>query len=194
MTLFELVFGLTAVILGLGLTQLASNLRCLMMAGRRVKWAPEPLLLCGIIFLVTVGVWLGQWALRGEIKTTQGEVILQVLKMLTLFMAAAFVLPDKVPEQGEVDLYGHYDRTRAFTYGALILGLLLFWVHGLIRNQAAPFGSALGWTYTLQHSPYVFVSVYTALIVIRARWFHIPVLLATLVWGSWVRIPAVLIQ
>jgi hypothetical protein len=48
MTLFELTFTLSAVILGLALTHMASSLYRLVLAGRRVRWALEPLLqACG---------------------------------------------------------------------------------------------------------------------------------------------------
>jgi hypothetical protein len=187
MTLFEIVFGLTAVILGLALTLLASNLHRLMMAGRRVRWAPEPLILCGIIFLVIVTVWLGQWGLRGVTKITEAEVILKVLKMLSPFMATAFALPDRIPEQGEIDLYRHYDRTRVFTFSALILGLLLFWLD-LFH------GSSLQWTYMLQTAPYIYVPAYAALIFIRARWFNVLVLLGVLISFGWATLPTVLSQ
>ena len=60
-SLFDFTFGLSAVILGLALTHLASSLHRLAMAGRRVRWAPEPALLSAIIFVVIVSVWLRQW-------------------------------------------------------------------------------------------------------------------------------------
>jgi len=194
MTLFEIVFGLTAVILGLALAMLASNLHRLMMAGRRVRWAPEPLLLCAIVFLVIIVVWLGQWGLRGITQITMGEVILKVLKMLSPFMAAAFVLPDQIAEKGEVDLYRHYDRTRVFAFSALILGLMLFWLDTLIQEQAPPFGTSKPWTFTLQIAPYIFLPAYALLIFVRMRWVNVLVLLGVLVTFGWGAIPAVLRQ
>lgn len=77
---------------GLALAQMASTPSKLAMAGRRVRWAPEPLLRTGIV-----------------------------------------VPPDPVPAEGPVDLYDHYDRTRALTFGALIVGLMLFWVGSVWR-------------------------------------------------------------
>ena len=127
MSLFEFTFGLSAVILGLALAHMASTVSKLAMAGRRVKWAPEPLLLAAIIVLVIVSVWMFQWDARTRTGTTIGLMLMQVLKLVLPFMAATFVLPDPVPEEGPVDLYAHYDRTRVLTYGSLILGLLAFW-------------------------------------------------------------------
>src|SRR5690349_68936 len=97
MTLFELVFGLSAIILGLALTQIASSLHRLLLAGSRVRWAPETILLCSLIFLVTVSVWVEEWDYRQETSTTIGMELLSVLKLLTLFLAAAFVLPEHAP-------------------------------------------------------------------------------------------------
>ncbi|HTP77007.1 MAG TPA: hypothetical protein VMJ73_08490 [Rhizomicrobium sp.] len=185
MSLFELVFGLSAVILGLALTQLVSSLHRLMLAGRRVRWAPEPLLLGCVVFVVIVVVWLFQWQDRHEVSTTVGMVVLQVLKMLAPFLAAAFVLPDKVPEEGEIDLLRHYDRTRAYTYGALIVGLLLFWLYYLIQHAGVPDTTPFTWSGAILRGPWLYIAAYAALILVRARWFNISLLLAVLgLYGS----------
>jgi hypothetical protein len=81
----------------------------------RVPWAPEPLLLAAIIVLVIVSVWLFRWDARTRTKTTIGLMVMQVLKLVLPFMAATFVLPDPILEEGPVDPYAHHDRTRALT-------------------------------------------------------------------------------
>jgi hypothetical protein len=60
-SLFDFTFSLSAVILGLALTHLAASTHRLLLAGRRVRWAPEPVLLAAIVLLVIVSVWLFQW-------------------------------------------------------------------------------------------------------------------------------------
>ena len=134
MSLFEFTFGLSAVILGLALAHMASTVSRLALAGRRVRWAPEPLLLAAIIVLVIISVWLGQWRARDQTETTVGMMLLQVGKLMLPFMAATFVLPDPVPDEGPIDLYAHYDRTRALTFGSLILGLMAFWAVIMIQR------------------------------------------------------------
>lgn len=183
MTLFELVFGLSAVILGLALTQMVSNFHRLLLAGSRVRWAAEPLLLCALVFLVIVSVWLFQWNDRNETHTTVGLVLLQVLKLLMPFLAAAFVLPDRISEEGAVDLYEHYDRTRVYTYASLIAGLLLFFAYELIMRDLA--GRPVGWENALLNGPWPYVAVYLALIFIRIRWLNIGLLTVALVWYGW---------
>lgn len=187
MSLFEFTFGLSAVILGLALAQMANSLHRLALAGRRVRWAPEPLLLAGIIFLVIVSVWLFQWQNRNMTEVTIGLILLQVGKLMFPYLGAAFVFPEQVPETGELDLRAYYERTRVFTYGALIIGLLLFWADETLRwwlgliPGAAPFD----WMRVLGNAPVIFGSAYLLLILVRNRWLHIVVLTAGLLFYGW---------
>lgn len=187
MTLFEFTFGLSAVILGLALTQMANSLHRLALGGRRVRWAPEPLLLAGIIFLVIVSVWLFQWEDRDRSEATIGLMLLQVGKMIFPFLGAAFVLPEQVPDTGDLDLRKHYERTRIYTYGSLIIGLVLFWVDVNLRwwlgemPGAGPFDPMR----VVANFPWVFVGVYALLIVVRNRWIHIAVLASSLLFYCW---------
>lgn len=191
MSLFEFTFGLSAVILGLALTHMASTVSKLAMAGRRVKWAPEPLLLAGIIALVIVFVWLDQWSLRGGTETTVGMMLMQVGKLMLPFMAATFVLPDPIPEEGPADLYAHYDRTRRLTFGALILGLMAFWVVGMVRWAGGAFPDAGPMTVwgVLKSLPSGFCLGYGVLIVVRRRWVNVLLLAAGLVYYGWEVLP-----
>lgn len=187
MSLFEFTFGLSAVILGLALAHMASTVSRLALAGRRVRWAPEPLLLAGIIVLVIISVWLGQWRARDQTETTVGMMLLQVGKLMLPFMAATFVLPDPVPDEGPVDLYAHYDRTRALTFGSLILGLMAFWAVIMIQRAGGLFPDAPAMTVgsVLASLPWLFCLGYGLLIVVRRRWFNIALLTAGLVYYGW---------
>jgi len=191
MSLFEFTFGLSAVILGLALAQIASTVSKLAMAGRRVRWAPEPLLLAVIIVLVIVSVWLNQWAGRDESETTVGAMLFQVGKLMLPFMAATFVLPDPIPEEGPVDLYAHYDRTRTLTYGALIIGLMLFWA-GFAMEWASgthpDWGPMTVWS-VVKSLPWDFCLGYGLLIVVRRRWVNIALLAAGLIYYGWEVVP-----
>lgn len=188
MTLFDFTFGLSAVILGLALAHMASSLHRLALAGRRVKWAPEPLLLATLVFLVIVSVWLFQWPDRLRTSTTMGLVLLGVLKLLFPYLAAAFVLPEQVADEGEIDLYAHYDKTRPFTYGAMICGLLLFWLAGWIGwmvQIGGPQGRPLPWLDALLDAPWIVIGLYGALILIRNRWVHRVALVGAVLWYGW---------
>jgi hypothetical protein len=176
MSLFELTFTLTSVILGLALTQIAASIHKLAYAGRRVRWAPEPLLLTGIVFTVIVSVWLNQWYERDVTSVTTGRMLLQVLKMMCIYIAAASVLPE--PREGEdTDLYAYYDATRSLTYGALISGLVMFTLYNL--TSGAPIRVNAGLLMDILLFPAIFLS----LILIRWRPFNIGLL--TLALGFW---------
>jgi hypothetical protein len=165
MTIFELLFSLTSVILGLALTQIATNLHSLLLAGRRVRWAPEPILLTVIILLVIVFVWLDQWGERSETSISFVYALLSVLKLLTLYLGAAFVLTAAEPGTGPVDLHAYYDRTRVFTFGLLITSMLLF---GLYRHNPE-----IGWSWNEVIGSLVMPFIYAPLIFIRRRWFNV---------------------
>ncbi|MBU1347132.1 MAG: hypothetical protein KKA16_09295 [Alphaproteobacteria bacterium] len=191
MSLFEFTFGLSAVILGLALAHMASTVSKLAMAGRRVRWAPEPLLLAAMIVLVIVSVWLFQWDARTRTETTVGLMLMQVLKLVLPFMAATFVLPDPVPEEGPVDLYAHYDRTRALTFGVLILGLMAFWTVSMVEwaTGVATDRGPMTVAGALSTLPWGFCVIYGLLIVVRRRWFNVGLLVVALAYYGWEVLP-----
>lgn len=178
MTVFDLQFALTTLILGLALTNIAGSLHRLALAGRRVRWAPEPVLLVLLVVMIIVSVWLDQWNMRALTELYFGVAMLAIVRFMTIYFAAASCLPevDLVGSDG-IDLKDYYYRTRALTYGAMIAGLLLF-------SLARVFG---GQPITL-----VFVAgnlagptLYALLIWSRRRWVHIAVLLFVLAaWGG----------
>nr|WP_314444009.1 hypothetical protein [uncultured Sphingomonas sp.] len=132
MSLFEFTFALSAVILGLALTQIAASLHKLLLAGRRVKWAAEPILLAAIVLLVIIAVWISAWFDREDASVSIGWIILQVLKLLTLYIAAASCLPEPPSNNVVVNTYEYYDRTRVLSFGALIISYVLFEIADIV--------------------------------------------------------------
>lgn len=177
MSLFEFTFALSAVILGLALTHIAANLHKLLVAGRRVKWAAEPILLAVIVMLVIISVWLGAWRDRNETSVSVGWTILQVLKLLTLYIAAASCLPEPEPSQSSVNTLEYYDRTRALSFGALIVSYILFEIAYIFADG---FPNQL--TLSVLENWLLFPAVYGLLIFIRARWFNILMLAFALLY------------
>jgi hypothetical protein len=171
---FELSFGLTSVILGLALTHLANAVRKLLLRGRAVIWAPEPLLLAGVILLIIVSSWMHQFS-RNTGAPNDGVALLNVLRMLTLYFAAGFCLPEPEPGEPQVDLLRYYDRTRRFTYGSLIAGLTIFFVYNTVVEPA-------GWRADLM-SKLLPIAVWVALMFVRWRWLSL-LLLAIPIFGT----------
>ena len=181
MSPFEFTFALSAVILGLALTHMAANVHKLLLAGRRVKWAIEPVLLAGIVLLIIVFVWMDQWGLRGEASFSVGQMLFQVLKLLTLYFGAASCLPEIEPGSERIDLFAYYDRTRWLSFGALIASLLLFTAYRLLFNdELARLTVARGFVILL------YPSLYALLIFLRGRWLNILMLGGILAFYAWV--------
>ena len=180
MSLFEFTFALSAVVMGLALAHLASVLHKLLLAGRRVAWSPEPILLASIVTLVIIAVWLQSWSLRNETSVSVGRTILEVLKLLTLYIAAASCLPEPATREERVDTYEYYDRTRRLSFGALILSYFLFQAGDLVA-EGLPDRIAL-WTLL---EWFLYPLLYGTLLFIRARWFNILTLSFALLFYGW---------
>jgi hypothetical protein len=180
MSLFEFTFALSAVMLGLALAHIAAVLHKLLLAGRRVLWASEPVLLTALVMLVIVVVWLGSWRLRDETSVLLGTMILQVLTLMTLYFTAASCLPEPDGGPEPINTYEYYDRTRLLSFGSLMASYVLFEI-GSIATAGWPrqitFATLEGW--------FLFPTLYALLIFIRARWFNILTLSFALLYFGW---------
>jgi hypothetical protein len=178
MSLFEFTFALSAVILGLALTHIAANIHKLFLAGNRVRWAIEPILLTCVVLLVIVSVWLGSWSERDEATIAVWQMLLAVAKLLILYVAAASCLPEPAGAE-PIDLREHYDRTRRLSFGALILSLILFRLHSIAVDGMPPVTLWLVIIWLL------YPVLYALLIFIRRRWFNILVLSFVILFYGW---------
>ena len=170
MTPFELFFGLTTVILGLALTHMANSLQLLLRGGRRVRWAIEPILQAVLIIMIVVFVWADQWSNRNDAAFTVGQSLLQVIKLLAVYVAAAAVLPEP-GEDASVDLRGHYMASRRVTYGALIAGFIFFIAYRYLflpPSHVPLFNSGI-------HALGILL-LYVSLMIVRWRPYHIAAL------------------
>ncbi len=178
MTLTELTFGLSALILGLSLTHLAAAFSKLLLARERVRWAPEPLLQAILVLLVVILVWLSQWEERGLTPLVYWRVLLQKLSYLSLYVAASVCLPEVPPAPAEIDLGRFYDRTRRLSFGALIVSIFLINAYYQARTPTASFG----WTIIPR---FIFCVPYALLMFVRQRWFNVLLLaLVLLAFGT----------
>lgn len=179
MSLFEFTFALSAVILGLALTHIAATLHKLLLAGRKVRWAIEPVLLMLIVLLVIVSVWLGAWFDRDRSEVTLYQVVVQTAMYLTLYFGAASCLPEPAGKE-PTDLYAYYDRTRLLSFGALITSMTLFKVYFATING---FVNEFWGARLLEH---LFAcGLYASLIVVRRPWYNRSVLGLVLVDYYW---------
>jgi hypothetical protein len=177
MTIFELTFSLSSLILGLALTHMAASFYKLAHAGRRVRWASEPLLQAAIVLLVIVFVWLDQWEYRAVTTAVFWRVLLQVLKLMVLYVAAAACLPEVPEGESEISLYVHYDQTRRLSFGAMAAGLVLFDVYRLTGEQE------FHWRWDMLNI-FEFLVPYIAMMFVRQRWLNNLLLVAALIYWS----------
>lgn len=190
MSLFEFTFALSAVILGLALTQVAASLHKLLLAGKQVRWALEPVLLTLIVVLVIVSVWVGAWDESDRTLVTLNQILIQTAMYMALYFGAASALPEPRGEE-PLDLHAYYDRTRLLTFGALITSMTLFKVY---------FGTLYGFRKVfsgMSLAEHILAcALYGSLIVVRKRWYNVLVLSFVLVFYYWeisgMSLPAVL--
>lgn len=176
MSLFELLFGLPAIILGLALTNITASLHRLALAGRKVRWAPEPILLALLVTMIIVFVWLGHWFERDLKSINAGRSLLDVARMMALYFAAASCLPEPAQMLHErIDLVDYYYRSRTLSFGALITGLILFDIYYAVGSGRT------NWLETLRDDG-TLILLYASLIFVRARWFHLTVLTVVILW------------
>lgn len=154
------------VILGLALTQVASSLHKLLLAGRRVAWAAEPILLTVLVSLIIVMTWLSSWTARNETSVAYWQIFTQILTLLILYFAAASCLPEPDACDERVDIYAYYDRTRVLSFGSLFSAYFIYLANSLLSYGQPKLGFV-----TL--GSVLYLGAYAALIFIRARWFNI---------------------
>jgi hypothetical protein len=125
MSLVERVDVLVAIILGLALAELGTSFHRLMRARKRVQWDWMSLALAFVMLLETVQFWwLSQAWYVDATELRLIEFLPRLLLLLMIYLLAAAVLPDKVPEKG-INLRIFYVETARY-FWALVLLLTLF--------------------------------------------------------------------
>ena len=171
MAVAEFLIGLATIILGLALSNIASSIHRLALFGRKVRWAPEPILLTILLVLILVNVWFSYWDIRDVKSINEGRALITVAQLMTLYFAAASCLPevDRIPEAG-IDLKAYYYETRQLAYGAMVVSLSLIGFRALVGGGVPVF---LEWLAEAA----IPIILYLILCVIRWRWAHLGVLL-----------------
>ena len=128
MSLVERVAVLVAIILGLALAELATSFHRLMRAGKRVQWDWMSPALAFVMLLETVQFWWvsqGWYANATELRLI--EFLPRLLVLLMIYLLAAAVLPDEVPERG-INLRTFYVETSRYFWALVVLLTLLIMV------------------------------------------------------------------
>ena len=148
MSLVERVDVLVAIVLGLALAELGTSFHRLMRAGKRVRWDWMSPALAILMLLQTVQFW---WLSQSWYAQATGlrliEFFPRLLVLLLIYLLAATVLPDEVPEQG-IDLRQFYVQTSRYFWilvGLLTLAIMIFliparpdsdYLGGVVKHEA----------------------------------------------------------
>jgi hypothetical protein len=124
MTPFEHLSVLISIILGLGIAHLLASVHKLVQARARVRWYWLPMLWTALIFITQVEWWWAIFSFQDEMQWNFFFFFFILLSPVTLYLAAAFVLPDV--DQGETpDLRVYYYETHTALFALVAMGPLL---------------------------------------------------------------------
>ena len=125
MSLVERVDVLVAIVLGLGLAELGTSFHRLMRAGKRVRWDwMSPALAFMMLLEIVQFWWLSQGWYANATELRLLDFLPRLILLLLIYLLAAAVLPDEVPEEG-IDLRTFYVDTSRY-FWALIAVLTVF--------------------------------------------------------------------
>ncbi len=111
MSPFEHLAVLISIVLGLGLTQLLTSLHRLIQARERVKLYWLSLLWVALMFMSQIEWWWASFALREQTVWNFFYFLFILLSPVSLYLAAAFALPE-VGRGQRYDLREYYYRSR----------------------------------------------------------------------------------
>jgi hypothetical protein len=147
MSLVERVDVLVAIVLGLALTELGTGVHRLMRAGNRVRWDWMSPALAALMLLEAVQFWwLSQTWYANATELRLIEFLPRLVILLLIYLLAAAVLPDEVPEEG-IDLRAFYVETSRYFWALILLltlGIMIFiipaagqsdYLGGLVRHE-----------------------------------------------------------
>jgi hypothetical protein len=141
MTPFEHLSVLISIVIGLSIAHLLSSLHKVIQAGDRVRWYWLSAIWTAVMFVAQVEWWWASFDYREQTDWSFFFFLFILLSPVTLYLAAAFVLPDI--EQGMTyDMKQYYYETRGWFFGVVAAGPALDWIRrGVQADSFLDFGS-----------------------------------------------------
>jgi hypothetical protein len=168
-TPFEHIAVLISIVLGLGLTQLLASVHRLAQARDRVRLYWLPLVWVALIFVTQVEWWWASFALRTETVWNFFYFLFVLMSPVSLYLAAAFALPEIEPGQ-RYDLREFYYENRGWFFAIVAVGPALDAVRrGIQAGTWTDFGA---WSNALS------AVLVASLAVSRRPWYHTLITLA----------------
>ena len=155
---------LLAVVLGLAITQVLLGLRGLILTRAKVKLYFPTLIWAGLTLLLAIQAWWANFSMRTQVDWTFGALLVIILQAISVYMAAALVLPD-ITGDAVIDLREHYFAHKSWFFGALLASLVFSVAKDLSLYGHLP--SRMNLTFHVIHGLAVTVAAIT-----RREWFH----------------------
>ena len=188
MSVIEYVSVFVSIVLGLAVAELGSGFHKLMRARRRVRWDWMSLALAFVMLLEVVQFW---WLSHDWYAATPELRLIQFLPGLLLFLLiylmAAAVLPDEVPETG-LDLRQFYiDNASYFWVLVLLMTAALIIIRGPVSAGSYDWSAVA----RNQRVNLAIIAVVTPLLFVRNIRVHQAVVICFVTGVSWIYLTAV---
>lgn len=184
MSVGEYLSVFAAIIIGLAVTDMAASFHRLMRARERVQWDWISLVLALMLLLEILAHWWASFRwYRGTTEIAIAGFLPDLAMFLLLFLAAAAVLPDEVPQEG-LSLRRFYLSTARYFWTLLALDTVLVSAIALSRTSMSA-------TQLLAFS--LLAAAYLAgvviLIVTRRPWVHMAIVPFLVLLTAWTYLP-----
>jgi hypothetical protein len=91
---FNYLSVLLSIVLGLAITQVLQGLRGLILTRAKVKLYLPSLIWVGLVLLIAIQGWWASFGMRTQANWTFVALLVIILQAISVYMAAALVLPD----------------------------------------------------------------------------------------------------
>ena len=161
---FNYLSVLLAVVLGLAITQVLLGFRGLILTRAKVKLYYPTLIWAGLMLLWAIQAWWANFSMRTQANWTFGALLVIILEAISVYMAAALVLPDSTGGS-IIDLRDQYFAHKSWFFGALLAFLVFSVAKDLALHGHLPDRMNLAF--------HVFGGLMvTVAAITRREWFH----------------------
>jgi hypothetical protein len=163
MTGFEYALALLSVMIGLTLSEIATDLHRLVRNAGTVRWDGRVILSTALATVVTVRMWFTFWRIQDDELVLVFPFYLSIfVAMMVLYMIGASCLPEDPP--ADCNLADFYERNRRSLWSLFAVFQTIYFAHGLYFAAGAPLLARLPVLAAL--------AAYVLLAAVRTKWLH----------------------
>jgi hypothetical protein len=160
---FEYALALLSVLIGLTLSEIATDLHRLVRHGRGVRWDGRVILSTAVATVVTVRMWFTFWRIQDfELVLVFPFYLSIFVEMMILYMIGASCLPEDPPD--DCDLHAFYERNSRSLWALFAVFQASYVGHALYFSPGGPL-----WVWGIILLP---LGLYGLLASVRTKWLH----------------------